>query len=108
MNRILIVFALTLSLFLSLLVLNNCQAEAINANRLWYNKAADDSAKKISVDKARWGAKFSKEALPLGNGRLGCMPYGGVQNEFVEFNEDSLWIGNESERRHHKLPHPVG
>jgi len=78
-----------------LLVLSTPQLEASNANRLWYTKPADDSARSISPDKARWGSKFSKEALPLGNGRLGCMPYGGVSNEFVEFNEDSLWIGDE-------------
>ena len=82
-------------LIVSLLILGNYPAAAFNANRLWYNRPADDSAKRISVDKARWGSKFSKEALPLGNGRLGCMPYGGVRNEFIEFNEDSLWIGDE-------------
>jgi len=82
-------------LIFTLLSLSTGQAEALNANKLWYTTPADDSTRGISADKARWGSKFSKEALPLGNGRLGCMPYGGVQNEFVEFNEDSLWIGDE-------------
>lgn len=38
----------------------------------------------------RWDA----EALPLGNGRLGCMVFGGVDRERVQFNEDSLWTGD--------------
>lgn len=82
-------------LVLYILTFYNCPARAKNSDKLWYTKPADDSARKISVDRARWGRKFSKEALPLGNGRLGCMPYGGVQYEFIEFNEDSLWIGDE-------------
>ncbi|AWV97504.1 glycoside hydrolase family 95 protein [Arcticibacterium luteifluviistationis] len=33
------------------------------------------------------------EALPLGNGRLGAMVYGGIENERIQFNEESLWTG---------------
>lgn len=33
------------------------------------------------------------EALPLGNGRLGAMVYGGVQQEHLQLNEDTLWSG---------------
>ena len=33
------------------------------------------------------------EALPLGNGRLGCMVFGGVARERIQLNEDSLWSG---------------
>ncbi|MCX7012915.1 MAG: glycoside hydrolase family 95 protein [Candidatus Sumerlaeota bacterium] len=33
------------------------------------------------------------EALPLGNGRLGAMVYGGVARERIQLNEDSLWTG---------------
>lgn len=40
--------------------------------------------------------KWSEEALPLGNGRLGCMVYGGVEKEEIQFNEDSLWTGDEN------------
>ena len=32
-------------------------------------------------------------ALPIGNGRLGGMIYGGVSSERVQLNEDSLWSG---------------
>ena len=33
------------------------------------------------------------EALPLGNGRLGAMVYGGSCNERICLNEDTLWSG---------------
>lgn len=50
--------------------------------KLWYEKPA-----------ARW----EQEALPIGNGRLGCMILGGMQKEHIQFNEDSLWIGDETD-----------
>ncbi|HEY3266873.1 MAG TPA: glycoside hydrolase N-terminal domain-containing protein [Armatimonadota bacterium] len=37
---------------------------------------------------------WAGEALPLGNGRLGCMVFGGVERERIQFNEDSLWTGD--------------
>ena len=33
------------------------------------------------------------EALPLGNGRIGAMVYGGVERERLALNEDTLWSG---------------
>ena len=33
------------------------------------------------------------EALPLGNGRMGAMVFGGVDRELVQLNEESLWAG---------------
>ncbi len=33
------------------------------------------------------------EALPLGNGRLGAMVFGGVETERLQLNEDTLWAG---------------
>jgi len=38
-------------------------------------------------------AKEWTEALPLGNGRLGAMVYGGVVEEQIQFNEETLWAG---------------
>src|ERR1700693_4955117 len=38
-------------------------------------------------------AKEWTEALPLGNGRLGAMVFGGVENELLQLNEDTLWSG---------------
>ncbi|MDQ0196146.1 glycoside hydrolase family 95 protein [Paenibacillus wynnii] len=44
---------------------------------LWYDKPAEV-----------W-----EEALPLGNGRLGGMVFGGVGQEVIQLNEDTLWSG---------------
>jgi alpha-L-fucosidase 2 len=44
---------------------------------LWYRQPA-----------AEW-----VEALPVGNGRLGAMIFGGVVNERLQLNEDTLWAG---------------
>jgi alpha-L-fucosidase 2 len=33
------------------------------------------------------------EALPLGNGRLGAMVFGGINEEQLQLNEDTLWAG---------------
>jgi alpha-L-fucosidase 2 len=44
---------------------------------LWYRRPAE---------------KF-EEALPLGNGRLGAMVYGGVARERLSLNDDTLWAG---------------
>ncbi|WP_274653824.1 glycoside hydrolase family 95 protein [Paenibacillus humicola] len=33
------------------------------------------------------------EALPIGNGRLGAMVFGGVEKERIALNEDTLWSG---------------
>ena len=44
---------------------------------LWYNKPA-----------STW-----TEALPVGNGRLGAMVFGGVENELIQLNEATLWSG---------------
>ncbi len=41
----------------------------------------------------RQPAKVWEEALPIGNGRLGAMIFGGVTDERLQLNEDSLWDG---------------
>ena len=38
-------------------------------------------------------AKEWLEALPVGNGRLGAMVFGGVERERIQLNEDTLWAG---------------
>jgi alpha-L-fucosidase 2 len=54
--------------------------------------AADASAAKLFYDKPAKG--WSNEALPLGNGRMGCMMFAGVAVERIQFNEQSLWSGD--------------
>ena len=34
-----------------------------------------------------------ERALPIGNGRLGAMIYGGVKKETLCLNQDSVWYG---------------
>ena len=40
------------------------------------------------------------EAVPIGNGRLGAMVFGGVEAERIQFNEDSLWTGQPQDYQH--------
>lgn len=40
-------------------------------------------------------ARHWLEALPVGNGRLGGMIFGGVERERIQFNEQTLWLGSD-------------
>lgn len=51
-------------------------------NKLWYKEAAN-----------KW-----EEALPIGNGRLGAMIFGGIKDELLQLNEDSIWFGSPVDR----------
>ena len=52
-------------------------AEAAHPNMLWYEQPARE-----------W-----TEALPVGNGRIGAMVFGGIAQERLQLNEDTLWAG---------------
>ena len=39
---------------------------------------------------------WETQALPIGNGRLGGMIFGGVEKEHIQLNEDSLWTGDDN------------
>jgi hypothetical protein len=52
----------------------------------WYQRPA-----------ARWS-----EALPMGNGRLGGMVWGGVAGDRIDLNEDTLWSGEPYDNLHPK------
>jgi len=52
------------------------------ALRLWYKAPA-----------SKW-----PDALPIGNGRLGAMIYGEIQQERWQLNEDSVWYGCATDR----------
>ncbi|HEY1021204.1 MAG TPA: glycoside hydrolase N-terminal domain-containing protein, partial [Flavisolibacter sp.] len=49
--------------------------------RLWYKEPA-----------SKW-----TDALPIGNGRLGAMIFGGVVEDRIQFNEETLWTGRPRE-----------
>jgi len=53
------------------------QDAASLATTLWYAQPAE-----------KW-----TDALPIGNGRMGGMVFGGVFDERIQFNEDTLWRG---------------
>ncbi|MCL2627107.1 MAG: glycoside hydrolase family 95 protein [Oscillospiraceae bacterium] len=55
-----------------------------NNSLLWYKKPADTN---------KW-----TEALPIGNGRMGAMVFGGTHFERIQFNEDSVWSGKFRDR----------
>lgn len=38
------------------------------------------------------------EAIPIGNGSLGGMVFGGVRREFIQLNEESIWYKGENQR----------
>jgi alpha-L-fucosidase 2 len=62
-----------------------------------------DMGYEISPSQTLWynePAKIWTEALPLGNGRLGAMVYGGTENEIIQFNEETLWTGQPHDYTH--------
>ncbi len=57
------------------------------------NQDSDDLSLWYDAPASRW-----VDALPIGNGRLGAMVYGGAEDgnaagEVLQFNEDTLWSG---------------
>ena len=52
--------------------------------------SVDESALVLRYDAP---ASFFEEALPLGNGRLGAMIYGGTEDERISLNDITLWTG---------------
>jgi hypothetical protein len=61
------------------------------------HRALADTSLELRYDQpaSRW-----VEALPLGNGRLGAMVFGGIGNEHLQFNESTLWTGKPHEYQH--------
>ncbi|MDY7395784.1 glycoside hydrolase N-terminal domain-containing protein [Aureibaculum sp. 2210JD6-5] len=59
---------------------------------LWYDKPA-----------ANW-----TEALPIGNGRLAAMVYGGIEKEVIQFNEETLWTGQPHDYAHENAHEVLG
>ncbi|MBT3385956.1 MAG: glycoside hydrolase family 95 protein [Prolixibacteraceae bacterium] len=79
MNKI---FVSILSVFL---IFQSCISDKKHVQRdlkLWFDKPAEN-----------W-----VEALPIGNGRLGAMVFGGVDLERIQLNEESVWTGGPTKR----------
>ncbi|WP_421944730.1 glycoside hydrolase family 95 protein [Pedobacter sp.] len=72
--------ALIIAILTGLLMLttvSNSFAQQKQNLKLWYLQPAE-----------KW-----VEALPLGNGKLGAMVYGRVEEELIQLNESTLWSG---------------
>ena len=63
---------------------NRLRTAAPADNRLWYKQPA-----------VKW-----TDALPLGNGRLGAMVFGGTDTDRIQFNEETLWTGRPRDYTH--------
>ncbi len=48
----------------------------------------------------RQPANLWVEALPVGNGRLGAMVFGGIDHERIQFNETTVWTGEPHDYAH--------
>lgn len=46
-----------------------------------------------NVIKLNKPASIWEEAMPLGNGHIGAMVYGGIERETIQFNHDTFWSG---------------
>jgi alpha-L-fucosidase 2 len=49
---------------------------------------------------ASYSTQTSNDALPIGNGKLAAMIYGGVGQEIIQFNEDTVWAGRPNDYAH--------
>ena len=69
---------LFLLLIVFVVIATGCStSEENNQMKLWYDKPAEN-----------W-----EEALPIGNGRLGAMIFGTVEQELLQLNEETVWAG---------------
>lgn len=64
--------------------------------RLWYDSPAN-VYEKDQVMKAMYNDPSWVSALPIGNGHLGAMIFGGVSRERIQLNEKTLWSGSWSD-----------
>lgn len=67
------------------LALSGCQSatDSCETTELWYAQSA----------------KVWMESLPIGNGRLGAMTYGGIEEEKLALNESTMWSGQYNENQ---------
>lgn len=61
-----------------ILIIGSTFAQENTQLKLWYNTPATD---------------WMTQALPIGNGYVGAMFFGGIQEEHIQFSEGTLWSG---------------
>lgn len=64
-----------------------------DALKLWYKTPANIHSAETN------GGEWTRQSLPLGNGNLGNLIFGGISKERIHFNEKTLWTGGPSETR---------
>lgn len=75
-------------------VLPVSEEKAMNQElKLWYNSPANINTAESS------GGEWMQQSLPLGNGNLGNLIFGGIAKERIHFNEKTLWTGGPSPKR---------
>jgi alpha-L-fucosidase 2 len=62
-----------------------------------FSRAGACAAKDSTIWYDKPAANWEQQALPIGNGRLGAMIFGSVPEEHIQFNEESMWIGDEQD-----------
>ncbi|MGO5443419.1 glycosyl hydrolase family 95 catalytic domain-containing protein [Faecalimonas sp. LCP19S3_D12] len=75
-------------------VLPVSEEKAMNQElKLWYNSPANINTAESS------SGEWMQQSLPLGNGNLGNLIFGGIAKERIHFNEKTLWTGGPSPKR---------
>lgn len=71
-------------------------------NFLWYEQPAQltgitkGDSKNLGAIDGYNGNSWESQALPIGNGRIGAMVFGGDMRERLALNENSLWSGGDN------------
>jgi len=58
-----------------------------------FSQETPPPAEPLTLWYRRPATKWETEALPVGNGRLAAMVFGGIDHERIQFNEESVWDG---------------
>ncbi|XP_054787906.1 alpha-L-fucosidase 2 [Prosopis cineraria] len=74
----------------------------------WWNptslsNAQDDPSRPLKLTFSGPATHWT-DAIPIGNGRLGAMVWGGVASDILQLNEDTLWTGNPGDYTNKKAP----
>ena len=75
-------------LLVSVLLLQAISAQAAHSVRTVSTKRLRDMVLWYRQPAEQW-----MEAMPMGNGMIGAMVFGGVQKERIALNESSFWSG---------------
>ncbi len=71
-------YSLSTSISTLILCLMFSSIQAETDLKLWYDRPAED---------------WMRQALPIGNGYMGAMFFGGIEEEHIQYAEGSLWSG---------------